>query len=290
MSALENRRPAGETAGEPPGKRLAEARQAQNQTTAEVARQLKLSVWQVEALESGRYEQLPGPMFVRGFIRNYARLLRLDPNELLDAAGETLPQQAPPRERPPSHDIPFPEQRKPRWPLAAAGLIVVGVLVVHEFYWDQWVQPASPPGAAVTPSAQLEAVQLPDPAGTLAGTPGSAGRDTDTAGLPGAPEPASRVKSAKTAAVAPAPATAPRPGEKRVRLEFEEESWVEIRDRNEQVIFSRLNPPGTQQLVEGMPPFSVVVGNAQGVRLTYDGKPVDLALHTRIDVARLVLR
>ncbi|HUF82500.1 MAG TPA: DUF4115 domain-containing protein, partial [Burkholderiales bacterium] len=80
------------------------------------------------------------------------------------------------------------------------------------------------------------------------------------------------------------------PGEQRVRLEFEEESWVEIRDRNEQVIFSRLNPPGTRQLVEGMPPFSVVVGNAQGVRLTYDGTPVDLALHTRIDVARLVLR
>jgi cytoskeleton protein RodZ len=39
-----------------------------------------------------------------------------------------------------------------------------------------------------------------------------------------------------------------------------------------------------------MPPFAVVVGNAQGVRLTYDGKPVDLAPHTRIDVARLVLR
>ncbi|HUF82919.1 MAG TPA: helix-turn-helix transcriptional regulator, partial [Burkholderiales bacterium] len=132
MSALENRRPAGETAGELPGKRLAEARQAQNQTTAEVARQLKLSVWQIEALESGRYEQLPGPMFVRGFIRNYARLVRLDPNELLDAAGETLSQQAPPRERPPSQDIPFPEQRKSRWPLAAAGLIVVGVLVVHD--------------------------------------------------------------------------------------------------------------------------------------------------------------
>ena len=53
-----------------PGQRLAEARQTQNLTPADVARQLKLSVWQVEALEAGNYEQLPGPIYVRGFIRN----------------------------------------------------------------------------------------------------------------------------------------------------------------------------------------------------------------------------
>ena len=61
---------AGETEIASPGRRLAEARQAQNLTTADVARQLKLSVWQVDALEAGRYHQLPGPIFVRGFIRN----------------------------------------------------------------------------------------------------------------------------------------------------------------------------------------------------------------------------
>src|SRR5690348_14709964 len=68
-----------------PGARLAEARQAQNLAPADVARQLKLSVWQVEALEAGLYQQLPGPVFVRGFIRNYARIVKLDPEELLRA-------------------------------------------------------------------------------------------------------------------------------------------------------------------------------------------------------------
>ena len=290
MSELENRRLPGETSGEPPGKRLAEARQAQNQTAAEVARQLKLSVWQVEALESGHYEQLPGPIFVRGFIRNYARLLRLDPKELLTAAGETVPRQVPPPERPPSQNIPFPEQRKPRWPLAAvAGLVVVGVLVVHEFYWDRWV----PSAAAPSPVAQPEPVRLPVADGTAAEAPGAAGGETGTAELPQAAEPASPAsvnQPAPAIAVTQEAEAVHRPGEKQVRLEFEEESWVEIRDRNERVIFSRLNPPGTEQRIDGMPPFSVVVGNAQGVRLTYDGKPVDLAPHTRIDVARLVLQ
>jgi len=74
-----------------------------------------------------------------------------------------------------------------------------------------------------------------------------------------------------------------------VRLVFGDESWVEIRDRNERVIFSKLNRPGTRQLVNGLPPFSIVVGNAHGVRLTYDERQVDLAPHTKIDVARLIL-
>ena len=83
---------------------------------------------------------------------------------------------------------------------------------------------------------------------------------------------------------------ASRPGEREVKLDFNDESWVEIRDRNERVIFSQLNRPGTQRRVHGLPPFSIVVGNAHGVRLTYDDHPVDLVQHTKIDVARLILQ
>jgi hypothetical protein len=38
-----------------------------------------------------------------------------------------------------------------------------------------------------------------------------------------------------------------------------------------------------------MPPLYIVVGNAQGVRMTYAGRDIDLARHTKIDVARLTL-
>jgi len=80
-----------------------------------------------------------------------------------------------------------------------------------------------------------------------------------------------------------------RRGERRVKLAFDQESWVEIRDRDERVIFSQLNHPGTRQLVQGVPPFSIVVGNAHGVRMTYNDKQVDLMPFTKIDVARLIL-
>jgi len=269
------------------GGRLAEARKAQNLTTADVARQLKLSVWQVEALEAGGYQRLPGPIFVRGFIRNYARLVKLDPNELLHAAGDSLPQTVARPELPPSQDIPFPTERRARWPVpAAAAVIIVGVLAVYEFYWNE-------PEAPVTQA--------------IAVSPAPAVRPEKSQGVPAAPKPVGEAPAAQSAITlatavkttqdgSPAYAAgaqadrSPKPGERQLRLVFEEESWVEIRDRDENVIFSQLNRPGTRRSVNGMPPFSIVVGNSHGVRMSYDDKAVDLARHTKIDVARLILQ
>lgn len=291
MSEAVNMMPA---AAEPesvaPGRRLAEARQAQNMTPADVARQLKLSVWQVDALETGRYQQLPGPIFVRGFIRNYARLVKLDPGELLRAGGDSLPQPVVRREAPPSQDIPFSGQSSVRWPLyAAAAVVIIGALAIYEFYWNEpeatVAQPiVVAPTPATAPSKTARASTSPpksaDEAQAVQASPAS------VVAAPSAP--------ASTASVAagaqPDADRQPRPGERQVRLEFDDESWVEIRDRNERVIFSQLNRPGTQQLVHGLPPFSIVVGNAHGVRLIYDDRPVDLARHTKIDVARLILQ
>jgi cytoskeleton protein RodZ len=70
---------------------------------------------------------------------------------------------------------------------------------------------------------------------------------------------------------------------------FDRKSWVEIRDRSGRPIFSQLNQAGTEQRVNGLPPLAVIVGNAHGVRLTYDERPVNLAPHTKVDVARLTL-
>lgn len=268
-----------------PGRRLSEARQAQNLAATDVARQLKLSLWQVEALEAGRYQQLPGPIFVRGFIRNYARLLKLDPEELLRAAGASLPQQAARPETPPSHDIPFPTTNVPRWPkYAVAAGVIFGALALYEFVWNE---PEGTPkqAAAVTPvpaapKAKLEA--LPPPAQSAGESSASRPAITAATAAVTIPEP-------PAAAAQPGPQSLPRRGEKRVRLDFTQESWVEIRDRNERIVFSQLNRPGTMQEVSGLPPLSVVVGNAHGVRMTYGDQAVDLARHTKIDVARLVL-
>jgi cytoskeleton protein RodZ len=78
-------------------------------------------------------------------------------------------------------------------------------------------------------------------------------------------------------------------GEQVVKLHFMRESWVEIRDRSGRKIFSQLNAPGTDQVVSGLPPLTLIVGNANGVQLTHNEQPVNLGPHTKVDVARLTL-
>ncbi|MDR3212539.1 MAG: DUF4115 domain-containing protein [Azoarcus sp.] len=66
-----------------PGEILRKAREARGESLGDVVQVLKLSLQQLEALENDRFDILPGPTFVRGFLRNYARHLGLDPEPLL---------------------------------------------------------------------------------------------------------------------------------------------------------------------------------------------------------------
>lgn len=81
-------------AGEGPGATLQAAREARQLSVSEVADQLKLSSAVVTALEANDWDRLPAQVFVRGYIRAYARLMGLDDEELLDgergaAGGDT---------------------------------------------------------------------------------------------------------------------------------------------------------------------------------------------------------
>ncbi|ALK99748.1 hypothetical protein AB595_07965 [Massilia sp. WF1] len=66
-----------------PGKVLAAQREAMGWTVEQVADQLKLAVRQVVALEAGDYAALPSPAVTRGFVRAYAKLMKLDPAPLV---------------------------------------------------------------------------------------------------------------------------------------------------------------------------------------------------------------
>ena len=60
-----------------------QAREARQLSVGDVAQILKISYRQVQALEDGNWSALPGQTFVLGFVRNYARFLRLDGESLL---------------------------------------------------------------------------------------------------------------------------------------------------------------------------------------------------------------
>jgi cytoskeleton protein RodZ len=74
---------------------LKDTREAQGLTIHDISSQLRLSNKQVEAIEADQFELLPEPTIVRGFIRNYAKLLKIDAQPLLAAYSEIAPDTSP---------------------------------------------------------------------------------------------------------------------------------------------------------------------------------------------------
>jgi len=70
---------------ESPGRRLRVQRQSRGMTIERIATQLHLRHETIEALEQDRFEALPGAVFVTGYLRNYAKLIGLDPAPLIAA-------------------------------------------------------------------------------------------------------------------------------------------------------------------------------------------------------------
>ena len=265
------------------GSVLSAARQRQGLSVADVARQLKLGVRQIEALEADDYERLPRITFVRGFIRNYAKLLQIDAEPLLKPTEHLLLPAQIPEAEPGVAEIPTASGKKNTWRsyavfvlFAALGVMVLGL----EWYREQAAPHTKPVPAVVKPPKSKPPVALsaPRPA-----NPVSSANTASTSNpvVPDITPPPEQTSEAKPVA------QKVRSGE--IRIEFDEESWVEITDKNGKTIFSQLSPAGSTQTVRGYPPFSLVVGNAVGVKLTYNDKPVDLQPYTKVDVARITL-
>jgi len=296
-----------------PGARLRAAREAAGLSLDQVAHQLKLAPRQVKALEDESFGDLPGRTFSRGFVRNYARLLHLDAQDLLAHLPDVA--QAPALESPTLHSTGSMRAELPSSGTAKAGLgrwliplILIGCIVAAAAY--EWYrggltnvsEPARPasdatdrrgPATAPPPSA----IALPNPLVSTAQTATSpASAPKDAAQQPEPPvtsmrDPGAASTGAAALAPAPAPGASPAPVDAAtLLLTYRGPSWTEIRDKSGQLLISRLVTSGSVEPVNGTPPFDIVLGNAHAVTLVFRGKSVELSPYTRRGVARLTLQ
>jgi cytoskeleton protein RodZ len=294
-----------------PGAILAAERERQGLAPADIAQRLHMSVWQVEALEAGEYERLPRGTFLRGFVRNYAKMVSLPPDDLLACLAEATPRQPAPRIVVPSQNIRFDpmSDRMSNPYVKAAGLsALVIVLGFAAMYWWVFVRSASQPVAVRKPVE----VAAPAPVIAAARPPPTAAASPPPSAAPVEPTPSPLPPSAPVTAVAPpTPApikpTAPSPAppakpEARplvpvaatgsggvIKLRFKGKSWVEVRDARGQILLTGLNDAGSETEVSGRPPFKVIVGNAPDVRLFFNDRELNLEPHMRDAVARMTV-
>ncbi len=76
-------------------------------------------------------------------------------------------------------------------------------------------------------------------------------------------------------------------GESRLQLSVSADSWVEITDASGQQLEMDLLRGGSDKGYHGKPPFRILLGRASAIRLSVDGKPVDLTGYSSDDVAQL---
>ena len=284
------------------GTQLREAREALGLKVSDIAKTLKLGQRQVEALENGQWDGLPGATFIRGFVRNYARLVQLDPNSLVTQLDPVLVKPvdtlAVPRVQP--SDMPQFGGGPARRDRVVVAVGLLAVLLAAGLYFllpndlaalrtdlqslldslARKEEPAAPPSAVVQsdpvlpPGATTQQVLNPQ-AVTPGESPAAVAPSVSPAGVP---------------AAASAPQATPQVAvDGPMRLVADKEAWVEVRDRENKVVFSQRLAAGAEQVVGGQGPLSVVIGYAPGIRLFWRGQSIDLTPHSRGDVARLVL-
>jgi cytoskeleton protein RodZ len=270
------------------GEQLRAARTSQGLSTADVAKKLKLSPHQVESLEADDWSRLPCNTIIRGFVRNYARLLGLDSNALMGMLDRLQMPLAPELEISAGTNVRVPQEgtvERRDYLRVFSGLAVLGLAVLAYFFFPQaWLQSTVAAFKAMTQGATVSEV-VPAPASV----PEAAVLPPADSAVP-ASEPAMPAQPAINPITMP-PASAPADAAPRHSLKFVfgQPSWVEVRDRSGQIIFSQLSQAGSQREIEGQPPFALVIGNASHVTLQYRGKEVDLSRRSKEDVARVTV-
>jgi cytoskeleton protein RodZ len=313
------------------GQQLSATRLAQGLTIEAVATQLRLTPFQINCIEKDQFDEFKAKVFARGYVSNYARLLKLPVAPLLALMSQRDVAQAFEKEEPLLREVNRQVVLGPvRWMSVTRSLLAVALLLsVGGLY--HWVfndsAPSTDPSsfnhlihnpASITQffssssnsTSSNTAVSPPSPSANASAAPND--MTAQPVVIPAPPmaletlseqvkEEEKRIsvqEPKKTVAVEPLPLVTPpiktmtpvtHGALGAVVLRFTGQSWVEVRDASGGVIFAQLNSAGSEKNLRGQPPFSLVIGRAQDVQLTYNGKSVDLLPFTTDTVARLRL-
>jgi cytoskeleton protein RodZ len=289
------------------GHLLRKARVMKGMSVEDVSRQLRLSVLQIEAIEKENYEKLPGRTFLRGFIRNYANLVQLDPIPLLQLLPESTPVIST-YERTPfkNKQISFSSNRENSGNNRLTMVIVLFTIIAGAYFIfanDIWIK--TPETNSVSDVAKFESgtasveIQLPLPGTAKTTTSSQANQQSDTSDRMNSEKSSEVELDAKTETIPATNKPVIQRTEKSTVIPSDSgnlyfkltgDSWIKVVDGSGASLFEQLKKNGSEQVITGKRPLSIVIGNASAVNLTYNDKVIDMASYKRQDgTARFTL-
>ncbi len=279
---------------EGPGSMLRRAREARGLVIRDVALELHLDEWMLQALEEDDFPALGAPVFAKGHMRKYGSMLGLDTDDLMIAYYRKRGRDDTPPPITTLANVPADDTETDwsglRW--IGLGALILAALAMLYLYWSGLEEPEAlsvPAEPASQPSVSnpapeeipLPAVDPADSGGLLAAPvdgepsepaalPGDGADDSndgaDVSAIPeGSSEPAA---VAETEEVSPPPV----PQTIQVTLSLDGDSWVEVTDSTGSRLVYDMIASGRVRQVEGRPPIEIFLGRARAVRLQVDGE------------------
>ncbi|MDP5254092.1 MULTISPECIES: cytoskeleton protein RodZ [unclassified Vibrio] len=299
---------------------LRQKRESLGLTKQQVADRLRLRVTVIEQIEANHYESQKVATFIRGYVRNYARLVGLDENQVLDSLSHFEHVQHKPQEMQ-SFSGKTKQAKHNSRIMWVTGIIFIIILGISSLWWLQNQQNNSLTenlNQAISEGTNLSALEpevsepvspvsdLPaasDESSTEALTDTDAPAETSPASLPSTTvadnqgEPVAEsapIATADVAAVATQNAVSEPQAPVTVKsqnlvMDFSDDCWVQIKDASGKTLLVGLQEAGKQVDLSGEKPFQVVLGAPEAVNMTFASEPIDLSRYTAGKVARFTL-
>ena len=280
--------------------RLRQAREAAGLHIAALAAALKVPVKKLEALEAGRYEELPDMTFARALAASACRQLKIEPAFVLEqipgAVRPPLGGATPPINAPFKSDDGSSSggamtwlSRPVVWGVGLLLLAAVAMAVLPQGWISRFQANIVPepelsitaPGRVIEPVVTILPDGVPQAGPPPATAIGEAAPATDSGPLveaPATPVPASAEPPLATGASA------------LLSVRAVNESWIEVINGSGVQVVQRVLRPGETLEFSTAPPYSVVVGRADAVQVTVRGQPLDVMPYARNSVARFEVK
>jgi cytoskeleton protein RodZ len=287
------------------GEKLRQEREKRNITLEQISATTKIGTRMLQALEEDKFNQLPGGIFNKGFVRAYSRCVGLDEDQTvadyLQASGDAVRTEAGARENE-GQRVPekiaakdheelrerdsrslvrlegsaeTPSRQLP-WGLFAALLLLIALALSlwnrrereHE---KQSLHPVSNAKATQVAASQSSGDVTSQKPGEMA--PDRSGEaSSPLISESGRPVSSAAPKGSQSLQAGATPA----PGEFTVVIQAREDSWISI-VADGKAVSSELLTAGTERTVRGRQAVTVKAGNAGGVDFQFNGKKVDIA-------------
>lgn len=295
---------------------LRNARLARGLSTEDISRQLRISVKQVEAIEKEDFDKLPGRTFLRGFVRNYANFVQLESAPLLESLPGSSPILAA-HERTPFKDkqLSFSANRSEGLGGSRLISIVILLLVVFGAYYilenNAWLQ--SSVDEVTEKSSKSESgkgsmeIQLPISGPTKSEINPQVNKASENLGNEEKKDLSfggsvklfetldkKKLQTAETISLTDDTLETHEEGEfaktnlsgedtGSLYFTFTADSWVKVVDGKGIPLLEQVRKKGSEQVLTGKKPFSIVIGNASGVNLTYNDKEINIDSYKKQD-------